>query len=93
MRASYSASLLDAGKANRSAYSNIICSGLVRIMPVLLIDEVADPSTCKIQVRLNGAGSSLAIFMCSLVVASSRTVHSATKSAKGCDLIDGRGLY
>ena len=93
MRASYSTSLLDAEKANQSAYSNIICFEFVRIMPAPLIHVVADPSTCKIQGRLNGDISSSGISMCCSTMSLSRIVHSAIKSARDYDLMDGRGLY
>ena len=87
MRALYSILLLDAGKANRSAYLTTITSEVVCMISAALIEVVKDPATCRIHGRSYGVGSSSRVVSYLFVVRSSRMVHSTTKSVKACDLI------
>ena len=58
MRASYSISLLDAGKVNQSAYSTTIPSEVVSMILAPFIEVIEDLSTCKIQSWSYEVGSS-----------------------------------
>ena len=85
MTASYSASLLEAWKPNRRAYSTSIPSGEVRIRPAPLPWALVAPSTDNL--RMGRSGVSWVAFV------DGAGVNSMMKSTRICPFIAILGLY
>jgi hypothetical protein len=93
IKASYSASLLDARNSNRRAYVTSFPSGSVRMRPAPEPSFLDAPSmySVHIGVFLSALGFEVVAPLCSL--GESFLGVSAMKSAITCPLITDRGLY
>ena len=85
MTTSYSASLLVVEKENQRAYSRVTSSREIRMIPMLLVEDVEDPSMYRVHDGTFDIGFSAGSWRrasCMTSGSSSGRVHSIMKSVK-----------